>query len=387
MLQGRPEPIHVAETCQHAHECGGCDTIEIVYREQVRWKEAALRELLAPVTKNATWDSFLHLPDEPRHMRSKIRYGFIATEQGIVASRHGKGNAQADIPMQECLLQSERSVAYAHTTASFAAQSGWTVYNPYTKKGWLYHLLVREPKRGSGVVVGLITAPGKEDLSGWISLMRSTYPDITGLLHLTFDGNKEEMKETTLWGDPYCYEEVLGNTFRIAPQAFFQTNGALVETLYGAALEYAGSGKVAYDLDAGAATIGICLHKQFESVFSLESSPHSKADALWNCEHNNITNVHYESGKVEDLLTSAGITARGLPDCCVIDPPRAGIVASVANILPRIARRTVYVSCNPDTFLRDAKLMMANGYRLTRIRGVDMFPHTRHCEVVALFER
>jgi len=72
----------------------------------------------------------------------------------------------------------------------------------------------------------------------------------------------------------------------------------------------------------------------------------------------------------------------------VLDPPRTGAEAAVAE-MDRIApRRIVYVSCHPATLARDAQVLVErHGYRLRTVRVFDMFPHTHHVEALALFER
>ena len=78
----------------------------------------------------------------------------------------------------------------------------------------------------------------------------------------------------------------------------------------------------------------------------------------------------------------------GSPDVVVIDPPRAGLSAKIVRrVLECEADRIVYVSCNPTTMAPNARQMVDAGYRLARVRPVDMFPQTPHIECVALLER
>lgn len=50
-------------------------------------------------------------------------------------------------------------------------------------------------------------------------------------------------------------------------------------------------------------------------------------------------------------------------------------------------KRIVYVSCNPATFARDAKILKSEGYEIKKVQPVDMFPQTMHVETVGLMIR
>jgi 23S rRNA (uracil1939-C5)-methyltransferase len=75
-------------------------------------------------------------------------------------------------------------------------------------------------------------------------------------------------------------------------------------------------------------------------------------------------------------------------DTVVLDPPRTGASPqAIAAIVRLAAPRLVYVSCDPATLARDAKVLIAAGYRLGPMRGFDFFPNTAHVETVAVFDR
>ena len=71
-------------------------------------------------------------------------------------------------------------------------------------------------------------------------------------------------------------------------------------------------------------------------------------------------------------------------DVVILDPPRVGVGKKVLQrVLEINAKKIVYVSCNPTTFARDLEILNENGYKLKKVRAVDMFPHTHHIEMVA----
>ena len=73
------------------------------------------------------------------------------------------------------------------------------------------------------------------------------------------------------------------------------------------------------------------------------------------------------------------------PEVIILDPPRGGMhKTTIRDVLELSPEKIVYVSCNPTTQARDIKLLVEGGYNLTKMRPVDMFPHTYHIENVAL---
>ena len=72
-------------------------------------------------------------------------------------------------------------------------------------------------------------------------------------------------------------------------------------------------------------------------------------------------------------------------DKVLLDPARAGAAGVMDHIVKLAPQKVVYVSCNPTTLARDSQVLIAAGYRMERVRMLDMFPHTGHLESMALF--
>ena len=114
----------------------------------------------------------------------------------------------------------------------------------------------------------------------------------------------------------------------------------------------------------------------------------SVADARVNAEVNGITNTTFVAGDMKDILTDDFFDQHGRPDVVITDPPRAGMDEAVTRQLLKAApERIVYVSCNTATQARDLGIL-DEGYAVTSVQPVDMFPHTHHVEnVVVLTKR
>ena len=125
------------------------------------------------------------------------------------------------------------------------------------------------------------------------------------------------------------------------------------------------------------------LAPRVADVWGLEIAEEAVADAISNARLNEVTNARFFAGDVRLALRELGQKA-SRPDIVTIDPPRAGLSQKVVRrIIEAGPRRIVYVSCNPTTLAPNAAQLVEAGYRLARVRPVDMFPQTPHIECVA----
>ena len=147
---------------------------------------------------------------------------------------------------------------------------------------------------------------------------------------------------------------------------------------------------VVCDLYSGTGTIAIYLSDAVERVIGIEIVESAIADAGRNAALNRISNCYFLQGDLKDRLTkeSGWLNEHPHPTVIVCDPPRNGMHEKVVQQIVKLSpERIVYVSCNPSTQARDAKMLAASGYELRVVQPVDMFPHTDHIEAVALFTR
>jgi len=185
-------------------------------------------------------------------------------------------------------------------------------------------------------------------------------------------------------GRTWVSETAAGHAFRVSGEGFWQVHRTAPETLAGAVLGLAGAaeGEDWADLYAGAGLFSAPLAAAVGptgSLLSVEGAPGTHRDARRNLHH--LPQAAVVHGRVERVLREH---AGSRPDGVVLDPPRSGAgKGAVAAIAGTEARRVVYVSCDPASFARDVALFAARGYRLRRLRGFDLYPHTHHLETVA----
>jgi 23S rRNA (uracil1939-C5)-methyltransferase len=186
-------------------------------------------------------------------------------------------------------------------------------------------------------------------------------------------------------------EQLAGETFRIRPSSFFQTNTAQAEKMMRMVLDgllrSAPSEErhlTVVDAYCGVGTFSLLLARRVGKVIAIEESASAIKDAQWNLRE--VGNVEIRQGKVEDVLPELAEEVDGL----VIDPPRAGCQRSVLDTLAHHPpARIVYVSCDPSTLARDLHVLchVHSTYRLRSVQPLDMFPQTAHIECVAVLER
>ena len=145
------------------------------------------------------------------------------------------------------------------------------------------------------------------------------------------------------------------------------------------------------DTYCGSGLFALCAASSFAQVLGVEISEKAIDAAKKNAALNNITNAQFISGVSEDIF---GLASQKIPlakrdnAVVIIDPPRAGCDERFLSQLFKFGpKKLVYVSCDPATQARDAKVIAANGYRVVDVTPFDLFPQTRHIENVMVFMR
>jgi len=179
--------------------------------------------------------------------------------------------------------------------------------------------------------------------------------------------------------------DVEGLTLHATEGNFFQVNWEQNRNMVRTVLDLAGlaGGETVLDLYCGIGNFALPLARQAGRVIGIESGYSAIEDARKNAALNNITNAEFIADDLERGLKPLK-EGKLRAEVIVLDPPRAGAtLKTLERILAFVPRKIVYVSCNPSTLARDLKFFRLFGFRLDRLRPVDMFPWTYHIECVA----
>jgi 23S rRNA (uracil1939-C5)-methyltransferase len=257
----------------------------------------------------------------------------------------------------------------------------------------LRNLVVREGRRSGQLQIRIVTTDGELEagslaasLSEWLgsSLSGVLWTRSASLAETTLGGETE-----LVWGEEKLPERLGELDLRISAEAFFQTNTEMAERLYEVAVSYAAleGWERVYDLYSGIGTIAFTLAQRAGELWGIELVEEAVADAIEGARQNEITKAKFFAGDVR-LALGELLERAGRPDVVVVDPPRAGLSKKVVHrIIDCSPKRIVYVSCNPTTLAPNAAELVEAGWKLRKVRPVDMFPQTHHIECVALFER
>lgn len=390
-----PSPDRIPLRCDHeGGECPGSPWQPLRYERQLEHKQELVREALTRLGGQADFDLEPIVPAaDPWRYRNKMEYSFgPGDDQGrLRLGFHQRGHWDRVQDARDCMLASERNNAVRNFVRDWCAEAGLDAFDRRTHDGLLRNLVVREGINTGDLQVRLVTSVGELDVDRLAAGLDASFPGVNLLWSrmetvgaTTYGGVTEVVA-----GEERITERLGELEFSISPEAFFQTNTLMAERLYGIATEYAGLAGTerVYDLFCGIGTLSLLLALRAGEVWAVELSEEAVADAIRNAELNEIGNAHFFAGDVSNAMRPLAERAPR-PDVVVVDPPRAGLSKrAVRRLIEVHPRRVVYVSCNPTTLAPNAAQMGEAGYRLVKVRAVDMFPHTPHIECVALLER
>ncbi|NMH60434.1 23S rRNA (uracil(1939)-C(5))-methyltransferase RlmD [Alteromonas ponticola] len=171
-----------------------------------------------------------------------------------------------------------------------------------------------------------------------------------------------------------------------AANDFVQVNNAVNRQMIAQALAWLNLTKSAIvaDLFCGLGNFTLPLAQQVKRVLAVEGVAEMVQRGAVSALEQSINNIQWQHGD----LTSTSLLNELLHnplDAVVLDPSREGALEVCRAVGLAQVNKILYVSCNPTTFARDAALLLAQGYRMEKVSLLEMFPYTRHLELMALF--
>jgi 23S rRNA (uracil1939-C5)-methyltransferase len=400
-----PSPHRIEPKCGHANVCGGCSWQHIPYAKQLEFKTQQVRnhieriaELDGTIVKKGIGS------DAEFYYRNKMEYSISArrwlTEEEIqqdeyvddsafAAGLHAPGRFDKILNLKECHLQVPESFQILDFIRSYCIEQGITPYDTFENTGFMRHVMIRNSFHTDDFMVNLVTFQDDQKIMKHMSdALLKEFPFITTIVNNVNDTKSPTAigrYEKVLFGPGFIVDNIGEFTFKIHPNAFFQTNTAQAEKLYEIARNYAElkEGDIVYDLYCGVGTLSLFMSKPAKNVLGIELVDVAIENARYNAKENKVDNVSFIKGDMKDVFTQDVVDKYGAPNVLITDPPRAGMHPAVVERLQELkVPRIVYVSCNSSTMARDLK-ELKKVYEVEEVQPVDMFPQTYHIEAVA----
>ena len=387
--------IETNKTCKHFGDCGGCSILSVPYEKQLQIKEKQVMDLF--LNQDIFGFRFEGIESSPNDIkyRNKMEYTFgdEVKDGPLTLGMHRKGRHLDIITVDDCLLVDEDFINILTSTVKFFDERNIPYYKTMRHTGYLRNLVIRKGINTNELMINIVTSSQNDfDMNEYKEMILGleTKDEIVSILHTINDGladavNCDELR--VLYGRDYLNEEVLGLKFKISPFSFFQTNTKGAEKLYEIAREFIGEqkDKVVFDLYSGTGTIGQVMAKSAKKVYGIEIIEEAVKVANENAKLNNLNNYEFIAGDVAKVVKNL----KEKPDLIIVDPPRPGVHKDAIRDISNFgANEIVYISCNPKTLVLDLVEFEKYGYKLEKVKCMDMFPNTPHVEtVVKLYKK
>ncbi len=370
----RPAPERVAALCEFAAKCGGCQLQHLSADTQRRLKQQGLDNLIRHQTGLAAlpWQPMLSAEDSGYRRRARIGLWFDKKQRQLTVGFRQAGDKQlADVA--HCMVLSP---VLAPVFAALR-QVVPTLADPAA----LTHTEVLDAAGKAFVIVRHVKALTEQEKARFIA----AWPEAVWL------GEAEPGQ--------YCYWQqeqpvaqytlpAQGLTLQFAPDDFIQVNQAVNQQMVSQALDWLQVNRddTVLDLYAGMGNFTLPLAQRAKTVRAVEGVAKMVQQLATNAKLNGLSNVAAWQADLHLPWPKAPWHQRDYTKV-VLDPARAGAQGAVEQLVKLKPAQILYVSCNAATFARDARVLLAGGYRLEKLAGIDMFPYTSHLEVMALFSR
>ena len=364
----QPSPDRVAAPCPHFGVCGGCALQHWRDGAYAAWKLARLQRLLGREGLSPDFlPTFQALPGQRRRLALHARR---AERGGGARLGFKEKGAWTLVDITQCVVATPGLNAALPALAKLAS-----AFLGHAKSAPTLH--VTETETGLDIDVTGVESGSR----GFSGDQRGRVCEVAA----AHDFARVTLSGETLYSARPPRILFDGVSVALPPGSFLQAVAAAERQMAQDACEALQGAKKVADFFCGAGAFSFPLAKQAQ-VFAFDSA--LLGIAALKQAAGEAPGRKAVSAEVRDLFRRP-LSVKEMKgfDGALFDPPRAGASAQAEALARSDIPTVVGVSCNPATFVRDAKILVGGGYRLTRIRLVDQFLWSAHMEVVGTFEK
>jgi 23S rRNA (uracil1939-C5)-methyltransferase len=379
--------------CRHFGPCGGCQHLDVAYEIELAGKAGEFED---HVRRQPRLRNVCFLPPlaakQPLFYRTALKVPFGTSHRGATCGFFRPGS-HSIVDLSECAIQHPLLTEIMVAARRLANELHIPIYQEYKHHGLLRHLLARIAPGTGKSLIGLVVRKGHAPPIRKMAEALFEQFQPRGLVGVVENVNTDRTnvivgpRSHRLCGDMFLEEEQDGLRVRSSITSFVQVNSAQASELFAEVVRRLGDivGRHVCDLYSGSGPIALRVAKAGARVTAIERNPDAVRDGIIAARENGLAE-RLRFLEADALVGLHRVDADGL-DALVVDPPRRGLAEDVIDVLCELRfKRMVYVSCNPETHLRDL-LMLSRAFDVEAIRPVDLFPRTEHLEVVTTLVR
>lgn len=340
-------PERINSSCPYFDSCGGCDFLNVKYENSLNYKVNKVKEIF---NKNGiSINPKVVLSSQNLFYRNKIT---LKVQNGKLG--YFKNNSHDLVEIDKCII------------ASNAINS----MIPYIKK--------------FNILNGNVTIRSNQNEE--ILLVIESYDN----LNININEIKKNIKlvgivinNRLFYGVDFLNENINDLNYRISYDSFFQINPRVAQILFNTIDENIDVNDNVLDIYCGVGTLSLSAAKKAKQVVGIEIVKNAIFNAKFNAKINNIQNTEFILGDASNIKFSKYNNFNKV----IVDPPRSGLTNSVISTILKInPEEIIYVSCDPQTLVRDIKILSAN-YVIKDSFVLDMFCYSYHVETIVILNK
>jgi len=361
--------------CKHFGVCGGCSYLDKPYEDQLEEKVKRVEDLFGV--------KVAEVYPSPKQYYYRNRMDYVVSED-LKIGLNVRGKWWEIVDLEECLLLSPEADEIRRIFREYMLRHGLRGWNRVERRGSIRFLSIIEGKFTDERMIFITSFEDLgEKLERFSEELESMGIGVSSLILGINRGIREDARAEDLRvikGSETILEKIDSRIYHLHPNTFFQPNPYTLDKLIRCVVELLGvrGCEEILELFSGIGTFTIDLARVAARVYAVEENETAVKIAGMNLRENGVKNVELINERAERVSVKY--------DYVVLDPPRTGLSYKLVKKLRKAKpRRIVYVSCNPETQLRDIRQL---GYKIDGIVLIDQFPQTPLVEsVVALKPR